>query len=71
MTVSCPLHCACPLPPVLRLKHGGRRPDFTDFWCNPVDVICLDFKTYRDVLLFLSPSSLAGGMRFAAVGLDK
>ena len=71
MTVPCILHCACPLPPVLRLKHGGRRPDFTDFWCNLVDVIRLDFKTYRGVLLFLSPSSLAGGMRFAAVGLDR
>ena len=68
MTVPCPLHCACPIPPVLRLKHGGQRPDF---WCNPVHVICLDFNTYRDVLLFLSPSSLAGGMRFAAVGLDR
>ena len=44
----------------------GRSPDFTDFWCNLVDV-----KTYRGVLLFLSPSSLAGGMRFAAVGLDR
>ena len=56
-----------------RFKHGGRRPDFTDFWCNPVDVICLDFKTCRGVLLFPSPSSLAGGMRFATVlaGLDR
>ena len=71
MIIPCFLHCACPLPPVLRLKHGGRRPDFTDFLCNLVDVICLDFITYRGVLLFLSPSSLAGGMRFAAVGLDR
>ena len=71
MSVPCILHYACPLPPVPRLKHGGRRTDFTDFWCNLVDVICLDFKTYRGVLLFLSPSSLAGGMRFAAVGLDR
>ena len=32
------------------------------FWCHLV-VICLYFKTYSSVLLFVSPSSLAGGMR--------
>ena len=57
-----------PMPTTTRLKDGGRRPDY---WCNLVDVTCLDFKTYRGVLLFPSPSSLAGGMRFAAVGLDR
>ena len=28
MSVPCMLHCACPLPPVPPLKHGGRRPDY-------------------------------------------
>ena len=31
----------------------------------------LYFKTYRSVLLFVSPCSLPGGMRFAAVRLDQ
>ena len=65
MTVPCKLHSRMPTT-TSSMKHGGRSPDFTDFWCNLVDV-----KTYRGALLFLSPSSLAGGMRFAAVGLDQ
>ena len=39
-------------------------------WCNLV-VICVYFKTHRSVLLFVNPCSLPGGMRFAAVRLDR
>ena len=39
------------------------------FWCNLANN-WLYFKAYRSVLLSVSPCSLHGGMRVAAVGLE-